>query len=650
MRSSLAPFLAVVVLGLGIAQPALAQRSREPAEKVDTEVVNKIKEEGLKKSQVMETISFLTDVHGPRLTNSPQLRTAAEWTKGRLTKWGLENVHLEPWGPFGRGWSLEAFTANMIEPSFSPLIAVPKAWSPSTPKTIRGTPIFFDVAKEEDLEKYRGKLRRAIVLLSPPREVKALFDPPAKRQSDTDLLRLANGETRSRYVTPSNAAPSNAPTPPGAPGAAPGSQFGASAEQRAQIALNNKKWQMIYEEGAAVVLEPGRGDGGTIFVGSATLPPSVTGQREPNTQTRSVSEGSTGNGQPPAAGENPNPRAPRVWSKDCPDIVPQVVVAVEHYNRIVRMLQKESPVQLEIDIAARYHADDLMCFNILGEIAGGDLKDELVMLGGHFDSWHGGTGATDNAIGCGVALEAVRILQSLGIKPRRTIRLALWTGEEQGLLGSKAYVTDHFGKAITPPSPPGSKTGRGSRGGQTSTRSASEANTASPTQPAKTAENADENKAVGTPPTSSTAQRPTKYELKPDHAKFAAYFNLDNGSGKVRGVYLQGNEAVRPIFHAWLQPFIDLGAITLSSNNTGGTDHLSYDAVGLPGFQFIQDQLEYDTRTHHSNMDVFDRLQEDDVKQASIIMASFVYHAAMREEKLPRKQLVGEIIESPPQQ
>jgi hypothetical protein len=645
MRSPLTRIQTLAILGLAIAQPAFAQRTREPAEKVDTDVVNKIKEEGQKKSQVMETISFLTDVHGPRLTNSPQLKNAAEWTKGRLTKWGLENVHLEPWGPFGRGWSLEGFTANMLEPTFTPIIAVPKAWSPSTPKTIRGTPILFDVAKEEDLEKYRGKLRRAIVLLSPSREVKALFDPPAKRQSDSDLLRLANGETRSRYVTPSNAAPTNAPTPAGAPGAAPGSQFGATAEQRAQIALTNKKWQMIYDEGAAVVLEPGRGDGGTIFVASATLPPSVTGQ--PSTPTRSVSEGATGNGQPPAAGGDSNPRAPRVWSKDCPDIVPQVVVAVEHYNRLVRMLQKESPVQLEIDIAARYHADDLMCFNILGEIPGGDLKDELVMLGGHFDSWHGGTGATDNAIGCGVALEAVRILQSLGIKPRRTIRLALWTGEEQGLLGSKAYVTDHFGKAITPPSPPGSKTGRGSRGAQTAAK-ASDAKS-SDAQP-KGPENADENKAVGTPPATSTAQRPTKYELKPDHSKFAAYFNLDNGSGKVRGVYLQGNEAVRPIFHAWLQPFSDLGAVTLSSNNTGGTDHLSYDAVGLPGFQFIQDQLEYDTRTHHSNMDVYDRLQEDDIKQASIIMASFVYHAAMRDQKLPRKPLVGEVVEATPQQ
>jgi Zn-dependent M28 family amino/carboxypeptidase len=255
----------------------------------------------------------------------------------------------------------------------------------------------------------------------------------------------------------------------------------------------------------------------------------------------------------------------------------------------------------------------LNSFNVVAEIPGGDLKDELVMLGAHFDSWHSGTGATDNAVGCGVALEAMRILKSLGVTPRRTIRLALWTGEEQGLLGSKAYVTEHFGKAITPPQS-GSRGGRGNRGGR------------------------------GGDSAQTQSQRPTKYELKPDHEKFCAYFNLDNGTGKVRGVYMQSNEAVRPIFRAWLAPFADMGAVTLSPNNTGGTDHLSYDAVGLPGFQFIQDPLEYDTRTHHSNMDVFDRVQTEDMQQASIVMASFVYHAAMRDEKLPRKPLTGEIV------
>jgi carboxypeptidase Q len=626
-------YLLVGFVFAGLVSGSAAQDvARTTRERVDTDVINKIKEEGLKKSKVMETISFLTDVHGPRLTASPQTRAAAEWTQGRLKEWGLENVHLEPWGPFGRGWSLESFTANMVEPTYAPLIAFPKAWSPSTPKTIRGEPVFLDAAKEEDLEKYRGKLRRAIVLLSAPREVKALFDPPARRQSDATLLALANGESRSRYVQPSNAAPTNAPTPPGAPGAAPGTPFGATAEQRAAFALQNRKWQMIHDEGAAVVLEPGRGDGGTLFVGSVTMPPSASGSGgSANTATPADGE----NRQPPAGGDSTSRSRPSPWKVDSPEIVPQVVLAVEHYNRIVRMLQKQSPVKLEIDIASRYHADDLMSFNVIAEIPGGDLKDELVMLGGHFDSWHSGTGATDNAVGCGVALEAVRILQTLGIKPRRTIRLALWTGEEQGLLGSKAYVADHFGRAITPPQPSG-RSGRGSRGGSSSSSSEQASNGQPP----------DQSKA-GTP---QAPPRPTKYELKPGHAKFAAYFNLDNGTGKVRGVYLQGNEAVRPIFRAWLAPFADMGALTLSPSNTSGTDHLSYDAVGLPGFQFIQDPLEYDSRTHHSSMDVYDRVQEDDMKQASVIMATFVYHAAMRDEKLPRKPLVGEIVEAAPQQ
>jgi hypothetical protein len=593
-----------VLIGLFVLLVAWSRAfAQAPRERVDLEIINKIKEEGQKRSQVMDSISFLTDVYGPRLTGSPQIKIAAEWTKERLTKWGLKNAHLEPWGPFGRGWSLEGFTINMVQPTYTPLIACPKAWSPSTPQVVRGRPIYFEVAKEEDLEKYRGKLHRAIVFLSAPREVKALFDPPARRQSDGNLLALANGGSArgERPQTPSNAAPTNAPTPPGAPGAAPGTPFGASAEQRAAFALQNRKWQMLYDEKPAVIIEPGRGDGGTLFVTSATMPPSSpaasNGRPREENQPRPMSESGTS-------------RGPRPWQVDAPEILPQVVMAVEHYNRIVRMIQKEAPVELEIDIASRYHADDLMGYNVVAEIPGGDLKDELVMLGAHFDSWHSGTGATDNAVGCGVALEAVRILKSLGVTPRRTVRLALWTGEEQGLLGSKAYVTEHFGRAITPPG--GSRGSRGSRGSGGND--------------------------------SSQPQRPTKYELKAGHEKFCAYFNLDNGTGKIRGVYMQGNEAVRPIFRAWLAPFADLGAVTLSPNNTGGTDHLSYDAVGLPGFQFIQDPLEYDSRTHHSNMDVFDRVQAEDMQQAAIVMASFVYHAAMRDEKLPRKPLVGEVV------
>jgi Zn-dependent M28 family amino/carboxypeptidase len=280
-------------------------------------------------------------------------------------------------------------------------------------------------------------------------------------------------------------------------------------------------------------------------------------------------------------------------------------MAAEHYNRIVRMIQKGSHPKLAIDVESRYHDTDLNSFNIVAEIPGTDLKDEVVMLGGHFDSWHAGTGATDNAIGCGVALEAVRILKAVGAKPRRTIRIALWTGEEQGLLGSQAYVADHFGSRKGGP-------GRGGFGGGFG--------------------------GGGDAP----RPKPT-YELKAEHEKFSTYFNLDNGTGKIRGIYLQGNEAVRPIFRAWLAPFADMGATTITSSNTGGTDHQSFDGIGLPGFQFIQDPVEYDTRTHHSSMDVYERIQADDAKQASIIMAAFVYQASIRDEKLPRKPLEGEI-------
>ena len=636
----------VVLLLVGMASWAQAQTPREP---VDLEIVNKIKEEGLKRSQIMETLSFLTDVHGPRLTGSPQIRRAAEWTTQRLRQWGIERVHLEPWGPFGRGWSLESFRLEMTEPSYAPLIAFPKAWSPSTLATVRGTPVLLDVADEKALDEFRGKLHRAIVLLSPPREVKALFDPPARRHSDSTLLALANSDPSlprgGRPATPSNAAPTNAPLPPGAPGALPGTPFGASAQQRAQFALQNRKWQMIYEEGAAVVIEPGRGDGGTVFLTAATMPPGAparTGEGQPG----------EGDNRPPMS--DPASRGPRPWSLDAPPIVPQVVMAVEHYNRLVRMLQKEVPVKLELDLVARYHTDDPMSFNLIAEIPGGDLADEVVMLGAHFDSWHSGTGATDNAVGCGVALEAMRILKAIGVTPRRTIRLALWTGEEQGLLGSRAYVAQHFGRAITPTPPPGSRSGRGGRSGAGGAAGGAAQSAAPGSQePAQPATEAAPTTAQQPPANEQgggrrgeTARRPppTRYELKAEHERLSAYFNLDNGTGKIRGVYLQGNEAVRPIFRAWLAPFAEMGAATLTLNNTGGTDHLSFDAVGLPGFQFIQDPLEYDTRTHHSNMDVYDRLQAEDVQQAAIIMASFVYHAAMRDEKLPRKPLMGQVI------
>jgi hypothetical protein len=527
-----------------------AAAGQAPQEKVDLDAINKMKDEGLNRSQVMEILSYMTDVFGPRLTGSPNYKAASEWAVKKLESWGLQNAKLEPWGPFGRGWTLEGFSANMTGPHFSPLIAYPKAWSPSTNGAVRGEVVYLDAKTEADLERYRGKLKGAIVLLSPPRDVKAHFQPQSVRETDEDLLRLANAE-------------------PPAPGGGQRRNFQGSPEQRAAQALMNKKWEMVYGEGAAVTLEVGRvGDGGTIFLGGANLYyPSGT----------------------------PADRRKSVRDKDAPQIIPQLVLTVEHYNRIIRMLGKGVPVRLEININARYHDQDLMGYNVVAEIPGTDLKDEIVMLGAHYDSWHSGTGATDNAAGSAVCLEAVRIIQALGLKPRRTIRVALWGGEEQGLLGSRAYVSQHFGRRI------------GAQGNR-----------------------------------QEAQNTPVQLEIKPAHEKFAGYFNLDNGTGKIRGVYMQGNEAVRPIFRAWLAPFKEMGATTLTISNTGGTDHLAFDGVGLPGFQFIQDSVEYDTRTHHSNMDVYDRIQADDMKQASVIMAAFVYNTAMRDKKLPRKPLPGQ--------
>jgi carboxypeptidase Q len=549
MRKRTSTVLLLVISLLTSGTAAIAQSAPE---KVDEEAINKIKEEGMTRSQVMDTLSYITDVAGARLTNSPNIRNAQEWARNKLAAWGLQNARLEAWGPFGRGWSLEGFAANMVKPHYAPLIAYPKAWSPSTNGAVRGEVVYLNAGNAAELEKYKGKLKGAIVLIDKPREVKAHFEPEGKRLSDNDLWKLANAE---------------------ATGGAGNRRFEATPEQRAAAELLLKKWQLVAAEGAAVVLEPGRGDGGNMNVSAVTIPAPI---------------------------DTPFDRRPRPWAKDVTGVVPQAVVTVEHYNRLIRMLERGAKVELEVNINARFYDQDLMSYNVVAEIPGTDLQSEVVMLGAHFDSWHSGTGATDNAAGSAVMMEAVRILQTLGLKPRRTIRIALWSGEEEGLLGSRAYVAEHFARRVDANQPPGSN--------------------ANP-----------------------------QFEFKPEWEKVAGYFNIDNGTGKIRGIYLQGNEAVRPIFRAWFAPFKDMvgtskenNVATLTISNTGGTDHLSFDAVGLPGFQFIQDPLEYDTRTHHYNMDVYDRIQEDDMKQMATIVAAFVYNTAMRDQKLPRKALPGQ--------
>jgi hypothetical protein len=536
--------------GAATTQEAPATPAKDPNDPIE-----RIKDEGMNRSQVMQTLSYLSDVIGPRLTASPGMKRSNEWTRDQLTRWGLQNAHLEAWGPFGRGWTLKRFSAQVSEPLDIPLIAYPKAWSPAT--TLTAEVIYVDAKDEADLQRFKGKLKGAIVLTGKMREVKAEFQPLGTRRDDKDLLALAD-----------------APVP------AAGSGRRNNPEQRAAQFFACQKNRFFHDEGAALLVDASRnGDGGTIFVQSASVP-------QPCLEN------------PFAPGA---PRQTQPYDKTAPQIIPQIVLAVEHYNRMARMIEAGEKVKMTVELAVEWQDKDPMGYNTVAEIPGSDLKDEVVMLGGHMDSWHAGTGATDNGAGVAVAMEAVRILQTLNLKPRRTIRIALWTGEEQGLLGSKAYVAEHFGKLETP----------------AASASASPAATASP----------------------APSPSPGVLVTKPEYEKFSSYFNLDNGTGKIRGVYLQNNEWVRPLFRQWLMPFREMGAATLSISNTGGTDHLSFDAIGLPGFQFIQDEIEYDSRTHHSNQDVFDRIQADDMKQAATIMAAFVYNAAMRDEKLPRKPM-----------
>lgn len=528
------------------------------------EAINKIKEEGMgKNSQVMQTLSYLTDVIGGRLTNSPNMKRANEWTRDQMAKWGMQNAHLEAWGPFGRGWSLKDFEAEVVSPTVFPVIAYPKAWSPSTKGAVTSEVVYFDARTEEDFAKYRGKLKGKIVLVSEPRELKAAFDGMGIRYSDEDLAKMA-------------AAPNPADAPRQQRGQATPEQLAAFLKRFQDSA---KRMNFLLDEGAAAMVDNSfNGSGGTVFVSGAAV-----AQKVP----QSLEEAFGGGNNRLSA-----------WDKDAESkMIPQMTMATEDYNRLVRMIGFGVKPTMTVNIETQYYDDDLMGYNTVAEIPGTDpkLKDEVVMLGGHLDSWHSGTGATDNGAGCAVAMEAARIILASGLKPRRTIRVALWSGEEQGLNGSEAYVLQHFGEI--------------KGGGDRFSRM------------------------MGT-----NTEKPQLVK-KGDYEKLSAYYNLDNGTGKIRGVYMQSNPAVAPIFRAWLEPFKDTGATTLTLLNTGGTDHLSFDAIGLPGFQFIQDQVEYNTRTHHSNQDNFDRIQAEDMRQASTIMAAFVYQTAMMDEKIPRKEM-----------
>jgi len=507
----------VLAAALLLSAPALVAQER-----VDVPTIERIKTEAMDHSQIMDITSWLTDVHGPRLTGSPSAKAAGDWAVATMKGWGLTNPHMEWWGPFGRGWSSERFSAQITAPVPAQLIAYPGAWSTGTNGSESGQVIRISMDSMSDLAAARGTVRGKWVIVQPPAELKPKFEPLAARYTDDQLAGMA------AVVPPTQAQQARRGM----------RNFGGP---RTGPNMTDERRKFLVEEGALGELRPGRGDGGTVFV-------SATGSR----------------------------------AVDAPPSVPTIVLAAEHYGRIWRMLERKVPVTVEIESKVRFHDDNLNSFNIFAEIPGTDpkLKDEVVMIGAHFDSWQAGTGATDNAAGSAVMMEAMRILKKLDLKPRRTIRIGLWTGEEQGLIGSREYVSKHL-----------------------ATRD-------------------------------STGVHPTD-----QWGKFAAYFNVDNGTGKIRGIYQQSNPDVGPIFEAWMKPFNAGGMKTTTITNTGGTDHQAFDAVGLPGFQFIQDPVEYSTRTHHSNMDTYERIQEDDMKWNAAVLASFAWQAAQRDEKLPRKPL-----------
>ncbi len=514
----------------------------------DAFVNHQIRQEAFKRSQVMDHLFYMTDVAGPRLTNSPGYRVAAEKIAESAREWGLENVAFETWEPFGRGWSTSHFSAHLVEPQYAPLIGVPMSWTPGTDGVVSGTPVLaileegddFDQRKaslEAFIEEFRGKLAGKIVMMKGLQPVLEQTEAPSKRYSDGELAKRSKPDdpVEPYVVDPENfEIPSDREERRRFFSTAPGYLRQSLWERRRE--LRYQLHEFLSEEGVALVLQPGfRNDGGTVF--------------------------------PPGGGSH---------KTDVPTPPPSVALTPEHYNRIVRLIQRDIPPKVEVEVRARFHEGQP--FNVVAEIPGGAKKDEVVIIGAHLDDVVYATGATDNAAGCAVMMEAMRILKALDLKMDRTVRMVLWDGEEQGLLGSEAYVKKHYGD-------------------------------------------------------------PQSMELKPDHGKVSAYFNLDNGAGKIRGIYLQDNDMVRSTFSSWLAPFRDYGASTVTIRNTGGTDHLSFDAVGIPGFQFIQDPVEYSSRTHHSNMDVYDRVQASDLIQASAIVASFVYHTANHDELLPRKPL-----------
>lgn len=501
-------------------QPVLVTTSPLLADTADTSVLARIRDEGLKRSRVMETAIQLSDVRGPRLAGSPEYREAAEWARTQLAMYGLINARLDQWGPrTGASWRVERHSLEMRAPRYQRLVAYPKAWSPPVNGTIRGRPVLVEIRADSDLVKYRGQLRGRIVLNGKAAPAQPSFAPMAHRFSGNEL------DSLSRLTEAGE----------------PVDYWDDVSGYADRVAARNRMYEALRAEGVAVLLEPSRNATGVLISGY------------------------------------------QAYGSDVSRTVPTMIVARGDYDRLVHLVQREMAVDLEVSMATRVLRDDGMGINIIADLPGTDpaVRDEVVLIGGHFDSWTAATGATDNAAGVAVAMEAMRLLVTSGAKPRRTIRIALWDGEEhEEYWGSRGYVMKYLGD-------------------------------------------------------------PATMKLLPEHAKTSAYFNVDNGTGRIRGLYLQGNAAARGFFAPMFAPFADLGASTLTIKRVGSTDHMPFIGVGIPAFTFIQDPIDYETRTHHTNLDMGQALLEGDLRQAAVVAAGIILQTANAPTLVPRMGLPG---------
>ena len=559
-RCAAAAIVVAMCSGAAIAQKPKPAAAPEPAktpsyygpqpatEDIDYAMYARIRAEGLTHGRVMDFGYALMDGIGPRLTGSPNMAKANAWTRDTLTKIGLENAHLEDWGEIGMGWFQVNTWARMVSPDTEPLWMQAAPWSPATAGPVKGDVVYVPLADASELDKLKGTLKGKIVLLGAMRPTPDITEPLFRRYTDEELKDMEGPQTPRAGAATVN--------------------FAQLAADRARLAqLRAAALKMMKEEGVAVIITPSR-------------------------------DGGLGGGTGIIFDDNGANIARNAQLKDNAVTIPNGVMMIEHYNRLARMASAHVPVNVEVNIETKFTGDHEHGFDTVAEIPGTDplLKDQVVAVGGHLDSWISGTGATDNGAGSIMAMEAVRILKALNVKPKRTIRIVLWSGEEEGLCGSRGYVFQHYGAQEGVPAPV-----CGGAGG------------------------------FGTAPPATPLKVTKEWE------KFDAYYNLDNGTGKVRGVYTQGNYAIAPIFAQWIAPLKDLGVTTISDRDTGGTDHLSYDAVGLAGFQFIQDPMDYGTRTHHSDMDTMDRMHQADLEQGAIVEAIFLWNTSQREEMMPRK-------------